>query len=496
MKKMTVIFSIIALLLISFTGFYQINIVTASGSIIYVDDEYDGSTPGWQTDHFNNIQDGIDAASENGTNGSGSMIIDGSGGINVVYATANNVTIQGFTIKNGTYGIKIIDSSNNTIIENTIRQVDYGTYLENSFNNTIYHNNFINNTQNAYDEYTNQWDDGSKGNYWDDYAGIDDNGDGIGDTPYLISGGDNQDGYPQMEPITEIPEANFIYSPLIPTTQKLIRFNDTSKDSDGYITSWFWDFGDDDTSNAQNPSHQYSDDGVYIVTLNVIDDHGVANQKSQSISVLNVEPMADFTYSPVMPTDLQNITFTDVSEDLDGYIVSWSWDFGDGNTSNVQNAAHDYKDDGLYIIILTITDDDGAKASISKEISVANVGPTAKFGYMPDNPTTNDTIQYTDNSVDRDGAIVSWIWDLGDGGKSTESSPNHKYSEGRTYTVSLTVIDDDGESDTKTRSIIISDLSTPSEDYGGFIVIFIIFITMFAIMIGIVLWLTKKEKQK
>jgi hypothetical protein len=75
--------------------------------------------------------------------------------------------------------------------------------------NVIFHNYFINNNPNAYDECANYWDNGypSGGNYWDDYTGVDNyNGvnqdipgsDGIGDTPYPISGGSNNDNYPFM----------------------------------------------------------------------------------------------------------------------------------------------------------------------------------------------------------------------------------------------------------------------------------------------------------
>ena len=67
-----------------------------------------------------------------------------------------------------------------------------------SFNNLIYTNNFFGNIQNAFDESSNIWFYKEKGNFWDNYNGIDENNDSLGDTPYNISGGDNIDKYPSI----------------------------------------------------------------------------------------------------------------------------------------------------------------------------------------------------------------------------------------------------------------------------------------------------------
>lgn len=100
-------------------------------------------------------------------------------------------------------------SNNNTVVKCNINKgysgLGFGSF---SNNNTIYHNNFISNDDqdidNAYDECENAWDAGNitGGNYWDDYNGTDGDGDGIGDTPYLIAGGESMDNYPLMSPET------------------------------------------------------------------------------------------------------------------------------------------------------------------------------------------------------------------------------------------------------------------------------------------------------
>ena len=284
-------------------------------------------------------------------------------------------------------GLRLIGSNNNTIFENSIHDngLDiigkFGIIIEpeeqfniTSDNNILYCNNFINNEINANDSCNNFWDNGypSGGNYWDDYIGVDNNhgpnqdipgSDGIGDSPYDIPGGTNQDLYPLMyfNPIV-----NFTYYPLNPTRLDIIQFNDTSSNGNGDITNYSWEFGDGYGSFLQNPTHQYTELGAYLVNLTVTDNSNYSNEIQKTIIISNIPPLADFDYMPLEPQSNIQINFTDLTYDLDGYIESWYWEFGDGHSSTIQNPSHTYASSGIYSITLEVTDNDGDITTVSK----------------------------------------------------------------------------------------------------------------------------------
>jgi subtilisin family serine protease len=171
----------------------------------------------------------------------------------------------------------------------------------------------------------------------------------------------------------------------------------------------------------------------------------------------NSRPTADFGASC---TDL-TCGFEDFSDDSDGSVVEWSWDFGDGATSSDQNPSHSYASGGDFTVTLVVTDDAGdASVPTSQTVSVVdpnNEAPVADFdgacGYLD--------CTFEDFSTDADGSVVGWDWGFGDGATSSEQNPSHSYAAGGTYTVSLVAIDEDGaRSPVATRDVVATDPPT------------------------------------
>ena len=122
--------------------------------------------------------------------------------IGITLTTCSNNNLINNILNNNDYGIYIqLNSIDNFVTDNCIIDNSKGIFTSDSSDNKFFHNNFVNNDINGYDSSKNIWNDEypSCGNYWDNYTGTDVDEDGIGDTPYSVTGGDNQDKYPYIK---------------------------------------------------------------------------------------------------------------------------------------------------------------------------------------------------------------------------------------------------------------------------------------------------------
>lgn len=246
-----------------------------------------------------------------------------------------------------------------------------------------------------------------------------------------------------------------------------------SFDQDGTIASYFWDFGDGQTSTELNPTHIFTEDGTHSVSLTVTDDKSASDEDISSAVIDDADPVADFYASSTSGTDSLTVTFSDNSTSYDG-IISWLWEFGDGELSTEQNPTHLFTI-GSYTVTLTVEEEDGDsniqnKPNFINIESSPNSSPIADFAVKSSvMPAINETISFIDNSTDKDGNIISWSWNFGDSTISTNQNPSHSYQKTGTYQVTLTVKDDDGAVGTTTKEIIIHEITPPetTDNYDG-----------------------------
>ncbi len=137
--------------------------------------------------------------------------------------------------------------------------------------------------------------------------------------------------------------------------------------SSGSASSFAWDFGDGTASTEVNPEHTYAQQGIYTVCLTAINSVGEDITCEEVIVAL--APQAAFT-SEVM--DDGSVLFTDLSTNDP---TGWSWDFGDGNSSDEQNPEHTYAESGTYTVCLTASNGAGSDESCEEvDVSIVSVG--------------------------------------------------------------------------------------------------------------------------
>jgi gliding motility-associated-like protein len=208
--------------------------------------------------------------------------------------------------------------------------------------------------------------------------------------------------------------------------------------------TWAWDFGDNTTSNAQNPTHIYSAFGPYTVSLTVTNG-SCSNTRITNIILYN--EAADFIVSDDTICTINTAVFQ-VTGVNPANIVSYFWDFGDGITgfSGVV-ASHTYNLPGLYSVRLTITDNRGCVSTILKNNIIRVWGPVANFSFSPLAGCRPLNVNFTDlTNTDGVHPIKKWDWDFGDGNIQTYTSPpfNHTYNNSGFYSPRLTVTDSYG----------------------------------------------------
>ncbi|MFN8255823.1 MAG: PKD domain-containing protein [Bacteroidales bacterium] len=268
---------------------------------------------------------------------------------------------------------------------------------------------------------------------------------------------------------TNLPPIVNVNGPYTGVAGTAISFSSAgSSDPDGTIVSGLWNFGDGSTvANVTNPTHTYTSAGTYTVVLSITDNRGATSTASTTATVsggtpTNQPPVANAN-GPYAALVGVAINFSSVgTSDPDGTIVSGLWNFGDGTTiTNVANPTHAYTNPGTYTVVLSVTDNRGATSTSSTTATITTNNPVnnppVAFSNGPYSGSINNSISFSSaGSTDNDGTIVNYLWNFGDGSTSSSANPSHTFATEGTYSVSLTVTDDDGATDVDQTTATIS----------------------------------------
>jgi len=440
------------------------------------------------------------------------------GNIGIWVKNSDGCTISSNTIEGNNFaGVSIsIYSDNNIVFDNTFSQNEKGIYIiTDSNSNVLHHNTFQNNDRHAYDECNNQWDDGSEGNYWDDYGGYDNNSNNIGDTPYNIPGDSNQDRYPlgfftgeNQKPTAHIDSI----SPNPATQGQTITFSGHGEDSDGSIKGYKWRSSKNGQLSTQASFSTSSlSVGTHTIFFKVKDnDEDWSTEDTQTLEIEpsggqeDQKPTAEIvTINPSETTYGTSVFFHGLGKDFQGMITAYSWRSSiDGVLSEQATFTKFNLSVGDHTIYFKVqdangwSDEDSATLVINPDPSSPNEPPIADaggpyFGYV------NVSLAFdASDSYDPDGDnIVNYSWDFGDGDIGYGMIVEHAYTASGTYTVNLTIKDSRGGTATNSTYASITIQSNGQngndEENGttpGFEILFF--------MLAIALILLKKKKRE
>ncbi|MCX6662728.1 MAG: PKD domain-containing protein [Euryarchaeota archaeon] len=389
--------------------------------------------------------------------------------------------IENNIIQHNQKGIQLSYFSNySKITDNTILDNDiYGVYVFQSYSNNFSRNNFVTNYPNAQDSFKNSWSENGQGNYWGDYNKYDNNSDGIGDTPYAISGG-NIDEYPlgyfkqpeqpgggNQQPIA----VSLSISKTSANFGELISFTGQGIDSDGSIVGYNWRSNLNGTLNTeQSFSTSTLSIGAHTIYFKVRDNDDVwSTEKTASITInppVNHAPTAyidEITPNPAKQREA--VLFRGHGTDEDGSIIAYKWlSSKDGVISTASSFSKTNLSLGTHTIYFQVKDNTEWSPQAIRTLVVEknsssgnpdNQAPIADVG-GPYQGNINGAIMFNGSgSHDEEGAIVG-CWNFGDNSSGTGLSPTHLYTAPGTYIVTLTVTDEDGDSTTASTSVAIT----------------------------------------
>lgn len=232
------------------------------------------------------------------------------------------------------------------------------------------------------------------------------------------------------------PVASFSANPRSGCVPLQVQFTSTST---GNALTYFWQFGNGNTSTLQNPQANFVVPGVYTVSLRVSNASG--NDTKTELSYIRVFPLPTVKFGTARQSGCATLTtqFFDSSSTPGAPLRSFSWDFGNGNVSTLQNPFSSFSLAGSYGISLMVTDTNGCSGTLIKPNYIqVNAAPQVSF---QSNPGTGCSLpaQLNFSASIQPSGTYSYYWQFGNGQTSTLANPQANYTNNGLYSVQLRV---------------------------------------------------------
>lgn len=252
----------------------------------------------------------------------------------------------------------------------------------------------------------------------------------------------------------EIPSADFSFSNTC--TSEDVEFKDLSTIGSSSIAAHEWTFGNGKSSTVQNAKTNYATDGNYSVKLKVTSAAGCADSITQSVDIYT-KPTSSFTSADLCLGD--SASFTNTSSLVSTVGSSFTWNFGDGNSSTRSSTKHKYASSSNYTVELIAISPDGCRDTSTNTVTISP-NPSADFTLA--NTCKGDSSEFTNTSSIPNGFTPAYSWGFGDGNTSIKESPKYLYGSIGAYTVSLTASLTNGCANTKQQTINVYSKPQPS----------------------------------
>lgn len=231
------------------------------------------------------------------------------------------------------------------------------------------------------------------------------------------------------------PKASFYVTPNPVCTNEPVVFLSNSSPGDTTINQYSWDFGNGTISNNSKPSYAYQSPGNYSISLVVTDGYG-CQDKLVVNNALRVKPSPKALFSVDSSFNCKVPTTLWFKNNSTGGMLSYKWQFADGNTSTAKSPLHTYTSMGYFSPSLTVTDTNGCSNTMTAT-GMVYLGPiTADFTAGPTNLCGSGKVSFSLTGGTQPS--IKYEWDFGDGNKITKAFPDHIYTKPGVYTVKMT----------------------------------------------------------